>query len=65
MQINPKVWGHYEELRDPVQNMRLGAKILKRYTNRYGVVEGLHRYNGLGNKTNSYAERVLEVANVG
>lgn len=61
MQINPRVWGHAKELRDPVQNLRFGARILKMYISRYGLVEGLHHYNGLGNKENTYANHVLEV----
>lgn len=61
LQINPRVWGHAKELRDPVQNLRLGARILKMYISRYGLVEGLHHYNGTGVKNNSYAEKVLSV----
>lgn len=64
LQVNPLVWGHSEELKDPEKNMKIGARILKTYISRYGVVEGLHHFNGLGNKTNSYAERVLEVAQI-
>lgn len=64
MQINPRVWGHRDALYNPMQNLRLGASILSTYIKSYGLVEGLHRYNGLGNRTNSYAEKVLAVAQI-
>ena len=62
-QINPLVWGHSRaELTNPERNLRIGAGILASYVHRYGTVEGLHRYNGLGNPTLEYPERVLAVA---
>jgi hypothetical protein len=62
-QVNPKVW-HYTtaELMDPYRNAQIGAHILATYTRRYGVKEGLHRYNGLGNETDEYAVKVLTCA---
>jgi soluble lytic murein transglycosylase-like protein len=64
LQINTRVW-HYSRkaLLDPVTNLRVGTRILAGYVHRYGVVEGLHHYNGLGNPTDSYATKILEVAN--
>lgn len=64
MQVNPRVWGHREELKDPVKNMQIGAKILKTYINRYGLVEGLHAYNGFGNPTNEYVEKILAAGRI-
>jgi soluble lytic murein transglycosylase-like protein len=68
MQINPRVWKYTRaQLLDPEFNMRLGVKILKDYVRKFGVVEGLHHYNGLGtcriclNGPTEYAFRVLEV----
>lgn len=59
-QINPKVW-HYTptELMDPYKNAQIGASILADYVHRYGLKEGLHRYNGLGDPTDGYATKVL------
>lgn len=64
MQINQRVWGHGERLTDPEFNIRLGTMILSSYVHRYGLVEGLHHYNGLGDPSNSYAERVLGVGKI-
>lgn len=64
MQINYRVWGHREELKDPVKNIQIGAKILKTYINRYGLIEGLHAYNGFGIKENTYAEKVLAAGRI-
>jgi soluble lytic murein transglycosylase-like protein len=62
-QINPLVWGHSRaELTNPERNLRIGASILSSYTHKYGLVEGLHHYNGLGNPDNTYADKVLSVA---
>lgn len=62
-QINPMVW-HYSrtELRDPERNLRIGATILSTYVRKFGLVGGLHHYNGLGNPTNEYADKVLTAA---
>ena len=55
-QVNPLVWNYTRaELRDPERNLRIGATILSAYVHKFGLVEGLHHYNGLGNPTNSYA----------
>jgi soluble lytic murein transglycosylase-like protein len=64
MQINTKVWKHYTraELRDPEQNMRIGARILKNCINQYGLVEGLHAYNGFGRQDDAYSTAVLAKA---
>lgn len=64
LQVNPRVWGHRSELKDPVSNMRIGSHILKQYIARYGVREGLHRYNGLGNPTDSYAVRIFAAGGI-
>jgi len=62
-QVNPLVWGYSRaELRDPERNLRIGATILSAYVRKFGLVEGLHHYNGLGNVSNSYAEKVLTAA---
>ncbi|VVB51647.1 Endo-type membrane-bound lytic murein transglycosylase A [uncultured archaeon] len=63
MQINPRVW-HYShaELTDPERNMAAGTRILAGYIHKHGLVSGLHHYNGLGNPTNEYANKVLLVA---
>lgn len=62
-QVNPKAW-HYTtaELMNPYRNAQIGAHILATYTRRYGVKEGLHRYNGLGDKSESYSRKVLTAA---
>lgn len=66
MQVNTRVWHHsVQELMDPRLNMKIGSRILASYVHSYGLVEGLHHYNGLGNPTNSYAEHVLKVAGIG
>jgi soluble lytic murein transglycosylase-like protein len=62
-QVNPLVWGHSRaELVNPERNLQIGAAILAGYVHRYGLVEGLHHFNGLGNPTLEYPERVLTVA---
>lgn len=62
-QVNTRVW-HYTQaqLLKPEANLRIGASILAAYVHRYGLLEGLHHYNGLGNPTNEYALHVLAVA---
>jgi len=61
--VNARVW-HYTraELKNPRRNLEAGARILSAYIRMFGVVEGLHRYNGLGNHTNSYAAKVYTAA---
>lgn len=62
-QVNTAVWKLSKaQLRDPEKNLRIGASILASYVHRFGLVEGLHHYNGLGNPSNSYAEKVLSAA---
>lgn len=64
-QVNPLVWKYTRaELRDPKRNLEIGASILASYVHRFGLVEGLHHYNGLGNPTNEYAEKVLTAAGI-
>lgn len=63
-QVNPKVWGHRKDLRDPEKNLRIGASILAGYIHRFGLVKGLHAYNGFGNSTNEYAEKVLAAGGI-
>jgi soluble lytic murein transglycosylase-like protein len=50
------------QMQDPEQNIRAGFHILAGMIRKHGLVEGLHRYNGLGNPTNSYATKVLKAA---
>jgi soluble lytic murein transglycosylase-like protein len=64
LQVNPKVWGHRDQLTDPEFNIHLGAKILAGYIRHYGLVEGLHHYNGLGDPSDAYARRVLAVGKI-
>ena len=62
-QINPRIWKFSKvELVDPRRNLRIGASILASYIHRYGLKEGLHAYNGFGNPTDSYANKVLTAA---
>jgi soluble lytic murein transglycosylase-like protein len=64
-QINCKVWKHKKtELRDPQRNLEIGAGILAGYIRRYGLVEGLHAYNGFGNPTSEYSNKVLTAAGI-
>jgi len=62
-QVNPQVW-HYssDDLHDPETNLRAGTRILASYIQQSGLREGLHRYNGLGDPSNTYSNRVLLVA---
>jgi hypothetical protein len=62
-QVNPKVWGHKAQLQDPETNIRIGAKILAGYVSRFGLVEGLHRYNGYSEvHEHIYVKKVLTAA---
>jgi soluble lytic murein transglycosylase-like protein len=63
LQINPKVW-HYtrSELKNPERNLEIGARILSAYIHMYGLVQGLHAYNGFGTHNNSYAAKVYTAA---
>jgi hypothetical protein len=64
-QINPLVW-HYTqaELKNPNQNLRIGASILASYVRKFGLKEGLHRYNGLGDDSDDYSNKVLTAAGI-
>jgi soluble lytic murein transglycosylase-like protein len=63
LQINPRVWHlSRRELQDPETNVRIGTAILHRYVMESGLREGLHRFNGLGNTSSEYSDRVLEIA---
>jgi soluble lytic murein transglycosylase-like protein len=62
-QVNEKVWKYsWKTLKDPDKNLKIGATILAKYVHKYGLVEGLHAYNGFGNHTNEYAQRVFDAA---
>lgn len=62
-QVNPKVWGHRRDLKDPEVNLRIGASILASYTRRFGLVEGLHHYNGYSEvHGHEYVNKVLTAA---
>ncbi len=64
-QVNPRVWKYSRKaLLDPETNMKIGADILARYTKLYGLVKGLHAYNGFGDPSNDYSDKVLLVAGV-
>jgi soluble lytic murein transglycosylase-like protein len=63
-QVNSGTW-HYSKvrLRDPGTNVRAGAKILGQYIRAYGVVEGLHHYNGYSEvHEHVYVHKVLKAA---
>ena len=63
VQVNPRVWRHSRrELRDPYTNLQIGTRILAGYIRDHGLREGLHRYNGLGDTSDDYSERVLQAA---
>ena len=64
-QVNPK-YHHYSrtELKDSQRNLEIGASILSRYITKYGLVEGLHAYNGFGNPTDEYSTKVLTAAGI-
>jgi len=65
MQIHYTLYRTYskEQLKNPELNMKVGCGILKGYITRYGLQEGLHRYNGLGDKTDTYSTKVLSASN--
>lgn len=65
-QINYHVWKQHtrEEYLNPEINIRMGAQILSRYIRKYGIEKGLHAYNGFGNPTSEYSDRVLSVAGI-
>ena len=51
-----------QEYFDPAVNIATGCPILKGYIKQYGLQEGLHAYNGFGDKTTRYADKVLAAA---
>jgi soluble lytic murein transglycosylase-like protein len=68
MQVNTKVW-HYSRktLLNPQRNLDIGASILASYVRRFGLIDGLHHYNGLGSRDcptdrMAYAGVVLRIA---
>ena len=63
-QVNWRVWRQYprQQLLDTDTNVRAGSKILAGYVRRYGLREGLHAYNGFGDPTSAYPDKVLLVA---
>jgi soluble lytic murein transglycosylase-like protein len=62
-QVNPVVWKFKnDELLDPEKNLRIGASILSAYIRKFGLVEGLHHYNGMGGKAGDYSTKVLSAA---
>lgn len=64
LQVNERVWKTGQNLEDPETNIRIGTKILASYVKKYGLREGLHHYNGMGDRTNKYADKVLKIARV-
>jgi soluble lytic murein transglycosylase-like protein len=64
-QVNPKYHRYTRaELKDPQRNLEIGASILSTYIRRYGLIEGLHAYNGFGNPTDEYSTKVLTAAGI-
>jgi|SRR5579859_440906 len=62
-QVNAKVWKHSrKELKNPEINLRIGAEILAADVHKYGLVKGLHAYNGFGDETNFYSTKILTAA---
>jgi len=62
-QVNTHVWG--KRANDPATNLRIGARILASYVGRYGLVEGLHHYNGYSAvHGHEYVNKVLTASGV-
>lgn len=63
-QINSRVWLKDKTyLSDPNVSLYLGAKILSTYVHRFGLVEGLHHYNGFSaTHDHVYVNKVLTTA---
>lgn len=60
MQVNSKIWGHRKELTDPEKNLQIGSRILASYVHRFGLIEGLHHYNGYSEvHGHEYVNKVL------
>ena len=65
MQVNSKVWGHKNDLTNPEINLTIGGRILANYVHQFGVVEGLHHYNGYSEvHGHVYVNKVLTVAQI-
>jgi soluble lytic murein transglycosylase-like protein len=65
LQVNPRVWGHTKELKDPVRNLQIGAAILASYIRQFGLVEGLHHYNGYSEvHEHTYVNKVLAAGQI-
>lgn len=63
MQVNHRTWKYDAgALRDPEFNAQVGTRILAGYVQAHGLREGLHRYNGLGDGSDRYPARVIQVA---
>lgn len=63
VQVNPRVWRYSRRaLQDPSTNLQIGTRILAGYIRAHGIREGLHRYNGLGDTSDDYSQRVLQAA---
>lgn len=59
-QLNIAVWHiSKKQALDPEFNIDKGTSILASYIRQYGVVKGLHAYNGFGDPSNQYAKKVL------
>lgn len=64
-QVNPLIWkASLDDLKNPEHNLRIGASILASYTHKFGLKEGLHHYNGLGDKSDFYSNKVLTAAGI-
>lgn len=63
-QVNVKTWKQYtvKQLEKPEINIPAGARVLAQYVHKFGTSEGLHHYNGLGNPTTEYADKVMAAA---
>lgn len=65
MQVNPRVWGHAKELKDPARNLKIGAAILASYIRQFGIIEGLHHYNGYSEvHGHEYVNKVLAAGRI-
>lgn len=66
MQVNPSVWGHRRELKNPERNLEIGTKILSDYVRVCGGVRnGLRHYFGVSpdsDESDDYADKVLMIA---
>lgn len=63
--VNTTVWKYSkQELLNPNRNLEIGASILAPYIHKYGLIEGLHHYNGMKDPTDSYSTKVLTAAGI-